>query len=144
MWSSLACWWMRHINHTRQGPFVQAARPNCKARLAPIETCLWDRTDPSAGIELIHPRREGRSRRQLGKKELSNGRWIVGIKLAWLINDQGEVVDWSWDTADAPDNCFRDVALARDGHMITLCDHGFRERGALPRNLKDYDTWDLE
>jgi hypothetical protein len=45
------------------------------------------------GIELIHPRREGRSTRQIGKKGKSNGRWIVGIKLAWLINDAGEVVD---------------------------------------------------
>jgi hypothetical protein len=52
------------------------------------------------GIELIHPRREGRSKKQIGKKGQSNGRWIVGIKLAWLINDAGEVVDWSWDTAN--------------------------------------------
>jgi hypothetical protein len=95
------------------------------------------------GIELIHPRREGRSKRQLGKKGLSNGRWIVGIKLAWLINDAGCVVDWSWDTAEAPDNCFRDVAEARDGQTIALSDHGFRERGAKQRNLKDCDhgTW---
>ena len=36
------------------------------------------------GIELIHPRREGRSPAQVGKKGKSNGRWIVGIKLGWL------------------------------------------------------------
>ena len=47
------------------------------------------------GIELIHPRREERSTNQLGKKGLSNGRWIVGIKVAWLVNNKGEVVDWS-------------------------------------------------
>ncbi|GIV96611.1 MAG: hypothetical protein KatS3mg057_1268 [Herpetosiphonaceae bacterium] len=41
------------------------------------------------GIELIHPRRKGRSQKQLGRKGVSNGRWIVGIKVAWLINDQG-------------------------------------------------------
>ncbi len=40
MRSSLACWWMQYINHTRQGQFVQLARPNCKARLAVSETCL--------------------------------------------------------------------------------------------------------
>ena len=45
------------------------------------------------GIELIHPRRERRSKQQIGKKGKSNGRWIVGIKLAWLINEAGEVVD---------------------------------------------------
>lgn len=33
------------------------------------------------GVELIHPRREGRSDAQLGRKGKSNGRWIVGVKL---------------------------------------------------------------
>lgn len=36
----------------------------------------------SYGIELIHPRRQGRSDKQIGKKGLSNKRWIVGGKLA--------------------------------------------------------------
>jgi hypothetical protein len=56
------------------------------------------------GIELLHPRREGRSKQRLGRKGISNGRWIVGAKLAWLINARGEVVDWDWDTANVPDN----------------------------------------
>src|ERR671932_56211 len=62
------------------------------------------------GIELIHPRREGRSPNHLGKQGLSNGRWIVGIQIAWLVNDTGEVVNWSWDTANEPDNLFRETA----------------------------------
>src|SRR5215510_8316597 len=33
------------------------------------------------GIELIHPIREGRSLRQIGRKGVSNHRWIVGGKL---------------------------------------------------------------
>ncbi len=74
------------------------------------------------GIELIHPRREGRSKRQIGKKGKSNGRWIIGIKLAWLINDQGEVVDWAWDTANEPDNVFRPLAIGYDGETIALAD----------------------
>ena len=32
------------------------------------------------GIELIHPIREGRSPQQIGRKGLSNHRWIVGGK----------------------------------------------------------------
>lgn len=32
----------------------------------------------SYGIELIHPRRKGRSPQQIGKKGLSNQRWIIG------------------------------------------------------------------
>jgi hypothetical protein len=88
------------------------------------------------GIELIHPRREGRSPLQVGKKGLSNGRWIVGVKVAWLINQRGEVVSWAWDTADAPDNAFRELGLAYDEQAIVLCDNGFRMRGEDHHNLK--------
>src|SRR6266567_2820610 len=38
------------------------------------------------GIEFIHPRREGRSSQQQGKKGLSNHRWIVGGKLGVVLN----------------------------------------------------------
>jgi hypothetical protein len=95
------------------------------------------------GIELIHPRREGRSAQQLGKKGLSNGRWIVGIKLAWLVNNAGEVVDWSWDTANEPDNLFRETATQYEGQTITLCDLGFRQQDTPQHNLKycEKGTW---
>ena len=43
------------------------------------------------GIELLHPRREGRSTRQIGRKGISNRRWIVGSKLCLLQNHQGPV-----------------------------------------------------
>lgn len=87
------------------------------------------------GIELIHPRREGRSTRQLGKKGKSNQRWIVGVKLGWLINNQGKVVTWQWDTANVSDRTFRDLALAYNGETIVLCDLGFREKGASHENM---------
>src|ERR671923_158 len=95
------------------------------------------------GIELIHPRREGRSKRQIGKKGKSNGRWIVGIKLAWLINDAGEVVDWAWTTANESDNVFRPLATGYDGETIELADQGFREKDAPPSNIKicERGTW---
>src|SRR5262245_45385540 len=38
------------------------------------------------GIELIHPMRESRSPQQIGRKGLSNHRWIVGGKLCLLLN----------------------------------------------------------
>jgi hypothetical protein len=38
------------------------------------------------GIELLHPMREGRSPKQMGKKGKSNHRWIVGGKLAFVLN----------------------------------------------------------
>ena len=46
----------------------------------------------SYGIELIHPTREGRSPRQIGKKDTSNYRWIVGGKLCVVLNQVGLVV----------------------------------------------------
>lgn len=95
------------------------------------------------GIALIHPRREGRSPNQLGRKGLSNGRWIVGIKLAWLVNAAGEVVDWSWDTANEADNLFRETATRYDGRTITLSDLGFRKQDTPHQNLKfcEKGTW---
>lgn len=57
----------------------------------------------SYGIELIHPRREGRSAAQIGKKGLSNKRWIVGAKLCFVLNHLGLIVDWDVDTANVYD-----------------------------------------
>jgi len=95
------------------------------------------------GIELIHPRREGRSPDQIGKKGKSNGRWIVGIKLGWLINREGKVVTWQWDTANVSDREFRDMPLAYNGETITLCDFGFREADAPHENMLfcEKGTW---
>jgi hypothetical protein len=88
------------------------------------------------GIELIHPVREGRSQQPLGKKGKSNYRWIVGIKLCWLVNDKGQIVDWDWSTANVHDQHFRPVAEQFEGETITLSDLGFRQQGEPPRNLK--------
>src|SRR6266568_1396509 len=51
------------------------------------------------GIELIHPMREGRSPQQIGRKGVSNHRWIVGGKLCLLLNQWGLIVGWACDTA---------------------------------------------
>ena len=56
------------------------------------------------GIELIHPMREGRSPQQIGRKGLSNHRWIVGGKLCLLLNQYGLVVGWDCATANVADN----------------------------------------
>jgi hypothetical protein len=58
------------------------------------------------GIELIHPMREGRSSQQIGRKGLSNHRWIVGGKLCLLLNQYGLVVAWECATANVADNTF--------------------------------------
>jgi hypothetical protein len=59
------------------------------------------------GIELIHPMREGRSPQQIGRKGLSNHRWIVGGKLCLLLNQWGLVVGWACATANVADNTFQ-------------------------------------
>jgi hypothetical protein len=87
------------------------------------------------GIELLHPWRYGRSRRQVGQKGFSNHRWIVGLKLCWLINDRGEVVAWEWNTANTADQSFAHVAAPFAGLTITLADTGFNAVDR-PANLK--------
>ncbi len=80
------------------------------------------------GIELLHPRREGRNRQPIVRKGISNHRWIVGVTLAWLINQRGEVVEWPWLPATVRDQEFRDMVDWTRVPMITLADHGFRVR----------------
>lgn len=60
----------------------------------------------SYGIELVHPMREGRSTRQIGRKGKSNHRWIVGGKLAYLVNQRGLIVAWDCGTANLHDTGF--------------------------------------
>ena len=52
------------------------------------------------GIELIHPWREGRSEWQIGRKGYSNHRWIVGVKLGYVLNQYGLVVGWDYAAAN--------------------------------------------
>ncbi len=58
------------------------------------------------GIELLHPIREGRSAAQIGKKGLSNHRWIVGGKLCLVLDQCGLVAGWDCDTAHVHDTTF--------------------------------------
>jgi len=90
----------------------------------------------SYGVELLHPAREARSQQPLGKKGKSNRRWMVGVKLCWLVNNRGEVVAWDWDTANVHDQRFRPLAHQFDGDTITLCDRGFVKVGEAAKNLK--------
>ena len=91
------------------------------------------------GIELIHPVREGRSPRQIGKKGKSNRRWIVGVKLAVVLNGKGLVAAWDCATANVHDSAFRPLVGRFDGAMIVLTDNGFHAsdaRGGDPPNMK--------
>jgi hypothetical protein len=87
------------------------------------------------GIPTLHPWRYRRTPRQLGVKGWCNHRWVVGLKLCWLINDRGEVVAWSPGGASASDHRFLPLVARLDGRTVTLAERGFGH-GPVPPNLK--------
>jgi hypothetical protein len=90
----------------------------------------------SYGIELLHPMREGRSPKQIGRKGKSNHRWIVGGKLCLLLNHLGLVVAWDCAGANASDTAFHPLIEAFEEQMIVLSDDGFHAKEGAPPNLK--------
>jgi hypothetical protein len=88
------------------------------------------------GVELIHPRRQHRSTRQLGRKGLSNHRWIVGGKLAVVINRHGRVCAWDAGTANTHDSHFRPLIAGFCEQMIVLTDSSFHGVAGDPANMK--------
>jgi len=91
----------------------------------------------SYGIELLHPRREGRSQAQIGKKGKSNTRWIVGGKLCFLLDHLGRVVDWECDTANVHDgSAFQHLVDKFRHDMVIFADTGFAKVDWHPTNLR--------
>jgi hypothetical protein len=91
----------------------------------------------SYGIELLHPRREGRSQTQIGKKGKSNTRWIVGGKLCFLLDHLGQVVDWECDTANVHDgSAFQHLVDKFRHDMVIFADMGFAKVDWHPTNLR--------
>jgi hypothetical protein len=91
----------------------------------------------SLGIELIAPRRQGRSPNQVGKKGISNGRWIVGIKFCPMINLKGRIFDWDAESGNIYDGDFQRM-LCEYPDEPKLVDNGFhrsKKRGGDCENL---------
>src|SRR6266550_2055856 len=88
------------------------------------------------GIQLIHPMREGRSPQQIGRKGVSNHRWIVGGKLCLLLNQWGLIVGWACATANVADQTFQWLIRQVEERMIVLSDTGFHAAEGDPANLK--------
>ena len=88
----------------------------------------------SFSIELIHPRRAGRNKNSVGKKGFSNHRWVVGVKMCVLLNAQGRVVEWKWQTANVHDSHFRPFLAEYKGTAV-LADGGFHGKKGDPGNL---------
>jgi hypothetical protein len=87
-------------------------------------------------IELIHPIREGRSPQQIGRKGVSNHRWIVGGKLCLLLNQYGLIVGWACAAANVAENTFQWLIRQCEERMIVLSDTGFHAADGAPANLK--------
>jgi hypothetical protein len=90
----------------------------------------------SYGIELIHPWREDRSEWQIGRKGLSNHRWIVGAKLAYVINHYGLIVAWDYGAANMPDQAFQPLIADFQDQMVILTDMAFHAKDGDPPNQK--------
>ena len=58
------------------------------------------------GIELRHPIRDGRRAGQIGRKGISNHRWIAGGKLCAVVNQFGLIGDWDCATANVQGQTF--------------------------------------
>ncbi len=91
----------------------------------------------SYGIELLHPRREGRTEQQLGKKGISNQRWIVGGKLCFVLDQLGRIVDWECETANVYDgSAFQHLVDKLRHDMVIFADSGFTKKEWHPQNLR--------
>jgi len=95
----------------------------------------------SYGIELLHPRREGRSAQQIGKKGKSNWRWhpggTRGGKLCFVLNHLGLIVAWECDTANVYDgSAFQQLVDQFQDEMLLFADMGFEKVDWQPTNLR--------
>jgi hypothetical protein len=88
------------------------------------------------GIELRHPWREDRADGQIGGKGLSNHRWIVGAKLAYLVNQAGLIVAWDYAAANVADNAFDALVADFADTTVVFTDMAFHRYCGDPPNQK--------
>jgi hypothetical protein len=88
------------------------------------------------GIELLHPRREGRTPQQLGAKGTSNLRWIVGAKFAFVLDHLGRFVAWDCNWARVRDSAFRPLIARLDGRTMVCVDSAWHGQTGDPANMK--------
>ena len=89
----------------------------------------------SYGIELRHPIRDGRRAGQIGRKGISNHRWIAGGKFCAAVNRFGLICAWNCAGANVHDQTFHPLLRRYDGRMIVLADWGFHRAAGAPANV---------
>ena len=94
-------------------------------------------------LERIFPIRQGRSPPQVGKTGHDKGRWSVGSKRCWLVNDFGRAVAWDWETMNGNDQRFNPLVERWNGQTMTLADDGFRDQDGVPETMQmgKQGTW---
>lgn len=88
------------------------------------------------GIGRRQPRRHGRTATRLGKKGLSNHRWIAGGELRVLINQWGRVVAWADAAANVHDSACHPLSARFAGQTRVLTDGNCRRAAGEPANMK--------
>jgi hypothetical protein len=88
------------------------------------------------GIELLHPKRQGRCEWHFARKGKSNHRWIVGAKWFVLLNQNGQIVRIGCCSANCHDTLFGCIIESFEHEMIVLADKGFHAAQGDPQNLK--------
>jgi len=86
------------------------------------------------GIELRHPVRDGRRAGQIGRKGISNHRWIAGCKFCAAVNRFGLICAWDCAGANVHDQTFHPLPRRYDGRMVALTDRGVHRAAGAPAN----------
>lgn len=90
----------------------------------------------SYAIELVHPARQARSP-WMYKLWDKGGRWLVGVRSGWLINQQGQLVSCGWQpTFWRGDQAFLVLLEGRAEQVPVFADLGFRRAGGIPANVQ--------
>jgi hypothetical protein len=95
----------------------------------PVDWAVLD----SVHCEVIHPIREGRKTKWVGKNK-SKGRWVVGMKVIAVVTPGGDILDWTLDTSNIHDTHFAWIVERFD--VKVLSDTGFHSKNGDPENLK--------
>jgi len=92
-------------------------------------------TNVNYGVSFYREQRRRRLAR-IGRKGVSNHRWIVGGKLGVVLNKWGLVCAWGADTANAHDSTFHPLVTRFAERMIVFADTTFGRKVGNPSNMK--------
>ena len=72
---------------------------------------------------------------QIGRKGISNHRWIAGGKFCAVVNRFGLICDWDCAGASVHDQTFHPLLRRYDGRMIVVADWGFHRAAGNRANV---------